>query len=254
MINEEMDNLMSMLFSTLKKILLLGLILISIILYYKYTQNQQTIKSYEDLNGTLKHDLEMYKTKEGLNAAKIRSFEVSEVKHFLNLATKDSTILKLQKLVAKNKGVISKQGSVSIINTESHSEATVPTKITNDPLIPEKEKYPVYESNFNLKGWIWGSSIATRDSTSYKLNYKEELSLVIGREKHGFLGLGKSTPYADVTLYNPYSSVKDMRVYDTKLPPAKRFGIGPNVSYGVGSGFKTQVFVGIGISWDVIQF
>lgn len=254
MVNEEMDKLMSDTIIIFKRIFLLGLITLLVIFFYKYAHYQDKIKSLDDLNTTLKSDLVIYKTKDDLNAAKIRAFESSEAKYFTNLATKDSTILKLQKLVEKNKKYISKQGSISIINTQAHTEVTVPTKIINDPLIPEKEKYPIYSSSFNQKGWIWGSSIATKDSTSYKITYREELSVIAGREKHGFLGLGKSTPFADVTLYNPYSEVKELRTYQTKLPNIKRFGIGPTVSYGIGNDFKSQVFVGFGVSWDVIQF
>lgn len=228
--------------------------LVSIISIKGKRYYEQVIEDSEWNNEVLSDSIRQYKTKDGLNAARIKVFEVIKAEQFLRLATKDSTILKLQKLVKENEKYISKQGNVTIISTQAYIETTVPTKITNDPLIPEKEKYPVYSSNFNMKNWIWGSSIANKDSTSYKINYREELSLVIGREKTGFLGLGKGTPYADVTLYNPYSVVKDMRVYQTKLPPIKRFGIGPNVSYGLGSDFKSQVFFGIGVSYNFIQF
>lgn len=214
----------------------------------------QKLEDIEWNNEVLADSIKQYKTKDGLNAARIKAFEASEAEHFLQIITKDSTILKLQKLVKENQKYIGKQGSAAIINTQGYAEAIVPTKIKNDPLIPATGNYPVYESNFNLKGWIWGSSISTKDSTSYKINYREELSLVIGREKTGFLGLGKSTPYADVTLHNPYSVVKDMRVYQTKVPPIKRFGIGPNISYGIGSGFQSQVFFGVGLNYNLIQF
>jgi hypothetical protein len=228
------------------------LVMIGSITGKRYYEN--LLEDSEWNNEVLADSIKQYKTKEGLNATRIKVFESSEAEYFMDLVSKDSTIIKLQKLVKENEKYISKQGSVAIINTQAHAEVTVPTKITNDPLIPEKEKYPIYESNFNLKGWVWGNSIATKDSTSYKLNYREELSVIIGREKTGFLGLGKGVPYADVTLYNPYSEVKDMRVYQTKLPKEKKFGIGPNASYGIGNEFKTQWYFGIGVNYNLFEF
>ena len=45
-----------------------------------------------------------------------------------------------------------------------------------------------------------------------------------------------------------------MKIYQKGLPRAKRFGIGPTISYGIGSGFEPQIFIGIGINWDLIRF
>lgn len=238
-----------------KNILRVLLFVLLSLAFLKRHQNSKKLSIDAEWNQeVLRDSLYQYKTREGLSAAKIKVFESNKASDFIKLATKDSVILKLQKLVKDNQKYISKQGSVATVSTETNIDATVATIIENDPLIPEKDKYPIYKSNFNLKGWIWGSSVATRDSTSYKINYKEELTLVIGREKHGFLGLGKSTPFADVKLLNPYSSVKDMRVYQTQLPSIKRFGVGPTISYGIGNDFKAQVFIGFGVNWNLIQF
>ncbi len=249
MVNQEMDKLMSATLAIFKRIVIIGVIALIIILFYKYASYQEKVKTLEELNTTLDSKLEIYKTKDGLNAAKIKVFESNSTKDFIKLATRDSTILKLKELVKINQSKIKTQGSIAIINTETNVDTAVPTEI-----IDSINKYPIYKSNFNLKGWIWGSSIANKDSTSYKINYKEELSLVVGREKTGFLGLGRGTPFADVTLHNPYSSVKEMRVYQKESSRPKRFSIGPTLSYGIGEGFEPQVFIGIGISYNLIRF
>jgi len=98
------------------------------------------------------------------------------------------------------------------------------------------------------------NKVTKKDSTQLTLKYREEVDLLIGEEKTGFLGLGKSKPFARITFKNPYSEVKDMKVYQTSLPKQKRFGIGPTISYGVGSGFEPQVFIGIGVNWNLIRF
>jgi hypothetical protein len=46
------------------------------------------------------------------------------------------------------------------------------------------------------------------------------MDLVIGREKTGFLGLGKT--FVEATLHNPYSEVKVLRTYQTQLPKTKK--------------------------------
>lgn len=206
------------------------------------------------LNQSLKDSLTTYKTKDGLNAAKISIFEADKEKDFISLAIKDTTIQKLQKLVENNKSKIHKQGSISIINTETNVSTTVATKVKDSILPSDSIKSPVYASNFNLKGWIKGNTIATKDSTTINLTYKEELNLIIGKEKTGFLGLGKSKSFADVVLLNPYSEVKQMRVYSSKEPAAKRIVVGPGIYYGIGSNFQITPFIGIGITWKLIAF
>lgn len=238
----------------MKKIYIyLSLLLIGILLFQQCEAKRQT-GIIATLNEILKDSLTTYKTKSGLNAAKISVFEADKTKDFINLATKDTTIQKLQKLVEINNSKIKKQGVAVIINTQTNIRSIVPTKVTDTILVSDSIKSPVYASNFNLRGWIKGNTIATKDSTFIKLSYKEELNLVIGKEKTGFLGLGKGKSFADVVLLNPYSEIKQMRVYSTKEPAKKRITFGPGVYYGIGQGFIPQVFVGIGVSWNLISF
>lgn len=231
----------------------LSLVFIGVLLYQQCEAKRQT-GVIATLNETLKDSLITYKTKNGLNAAKISVFEGDKSKDFINLATKDTTIQKLQKLVEVNNSKIKKQGSVVVINTQTNIRSITPTKVIDTILGSDSIKSPVYASNFNLKGWIKGNVIATKDSTSVNLSYKEELNLVIGREKTGFLGLGKGKTFADVVLLNPYSEVKQMRVYTTKEPAKKRISLGPGVYYGIGQGFIPQVFVGIGVQYSIFNF
>ncbi|ALN97148.1 hypothetical protein BOX09_gp37 [Flavobacterium phage Fpv1] len=236
-----------------KVYIIISIIVIAILLFRGCEMERQGGISVA-LNQSLKDSLTTYKTKDGLNAAKISVFEADKEKDFISLATKDTTIQKLQKLVESNKSKIHRQGSISIINTETNVGTTVATKVIDSILPLDSIKSPVYTSNFNLKGWIKGSTIATKDSTSIKLTYKEELNLIIGKEKTGFLGLGKGKTFADVVLLNPYSEVKQMRVYSTKEPATKRITIGPGVYYGIGNSFQPQVFIGIGVTWKLIAF
>src|SRR5699024_9015381 len=165
-----------------------------IVLVTNQCNQQRKAGIAEDLQEVLNDSLRTWKDKEGNFRAKIAVLETNNSLDFTRLATQDSTIKKLQKSVTDNKNKIKKGGSISIINTEGAVSVTVPTVVdTTDP------EFPIYESSFNLGKWVIGEVIASKDSTDVSLKYKDEFNLVIGREKTGFLGLGKSKPYAEIT-------------------------------------------------------
>jgi len=114
--------------------------------------------------------------------------------------------------------------------------------------------YANYKSDFNIKNWVWGTVSASKDSTKVNVKFKEQIDVVIGTEKTGFLGLGKGKSFAEVTLHNPFNTVSTLRAYSTKPAPIKKFGIGPVAAYGVGPGFVPGVFIGIGVNWNIIKF
>ena len=179
----------------MKKVYIILSIIAIAILLFRGCEIQRQGGISVALNQSLKDSLTTYKTKDGLNAAKISIFEADKEKDFISLATKDTTIQKLQKLVENNKSKIHKQGSISIINTETNVSATVATKVKDSILPLDSIKSPVYASNFNLKGWIKGNTVATKDSTAINLTYKEELNLIIGKEKTGFFGFDDNTGF-----------------------------------------------------------
>jgi len=245
---QELDSIME----KSKTVTLIIAIAVIILLLIRGCEAKQQLAANEVMNSALKDSMKTWKDKEGHFKASITLLENYNSKAFTDLASADSTIIKLQKLVKKYEGNIKKGGSVTTIGTEANINITAPTKL--DGVTKVKDTiYANYKSDFNIKGWVWGTVSATKDSTTIGMKFKEEIDVVIGSEKTGFLGLGKPKPFAEVTLHNPFNEVKTLRAYSTKSLPPKKFGIGPVLAYGVGSGFTPEVFVGVGINYSLLR-
>lgn len=246
---------------TLKKgksigiILITALIIVALIFFSLSTcEAGRKIEQSTGINTALKDSMKTWKDKEGNYVAHISLLEGYNSKDFIALASANKKIQELQELVSKYQNQIKKGGSVTIINTDSKIKVTVPSKVTETSTKIGDTIYASYESNFNLKNWVLGNIKASKDSTTIGLQFKEQLDVAIGIEKTGFLGLGKSKPFAEVTLHNPYNEVTSFKAYSTKPLPAKKFGIGPTISYGLGSEGTVGVFIGVGINWNIIRF
>lgn len=245
---QELDSIME----KTKTIALVITILVIILLLVKGCKAEEQLATNNTMNSALQDSMKTWKDKEGNFKASITLLENYNSKYFTDLASADSTIIRLQKLVKKYEGNIKKGGSVTSIGTEANINITAPTKL--DGITKVKDTiYANYKSDFNIKGWVWGTVSATKDSTTIGMRFKEEIDVAIGTEKTGFLGLGKPKSFAEVTLHNPFNEVKTLRAYSTKSLPPKKFGIGPVLAYGIGSGFIPEVFVGVGINYSIIK-
>jgi hypothetical protein len=236
----------------IKTVLLVFLVLVVIFFLMKGCKAEQQLASNDTMNTTLKDSMKTWKTKEGYFKASITLLENQNSKYFTNWTSSDSTVAKLQKLVKKYESQIKNGGSVTTIGTDANINIVVPTK-TLEYVTVHDTVYAIYKSDFNIKNWVWGEISASKDSTTIGMRFKEEIDVVIGTEKTGFLGLGKGKSFAEVTLHNPFNTVSTLKAYSNKPVPAKRFGVGPTVSYGVGPGFVTGIFVGIGVNWNIIK-
>lgn len=239
-------------FNKFKTVLSIVLILFIIVLLLKDCKAGHQLSSNDTMNVALKDSLKTWKDKEGNLKASISLLQNQNSKYFTNLTSADSTIVKLQKLVKQNEAKIKHGGSATIVDTEADIHVVAPSQ-TSSFTTAHDTVYANYKSNFNIKGWVWGTVSATKDSTTIGMRFKEEIDVVIGIEKTGFLGLGKGKPFAEVTLHNPFNKVSTLRAYSNKPAPTKRFGIGPVAAYGVGPGFIPGVFVGIGVNWNIIK-
>lgn len=226
--------------------------------FLKGCEAEKKLVDIQALNKALGDSLKTWRDKEGNYVANITLLESEKTDLFTKLNTADSTVNKLQDLVKKYKKQLDKKGSATVITTDADIQISEPTIVYRDT---SKPCDPIYKSNFEIKGtgkyektkWVWGTVNATKDTTSVNLKFHEEIDVVIGQEKTGFLGLGKPRSFAEVTLHNPYNKVSTLRSYSTKPLPAKKFGIGPTVAYGLGTGFTPQIFVGIGVNWSIIK-
>jgi len=236
-----------------KNVLLAIGVIVIIFLLMRGCQAERQLASNDTMNTALKDSMKTWRDKEGNFKANITLLENQNSQYFTNWTSADSTVAKLQKLVKQYEGKIKERGSVAVINTDAKIDIVGPSQVTGFTTVHDTI-YADYKSDFNIKGWVWGTVSATKDSTTIGMRFKEEIDVAIGTEKTGFLGLGKGRPFAEVTLHNPFNTVSTLRAYSTKPAPAKRFGVGPVVAYGVGPGFIPGVFIGIGVNWNIIKF
>lgn len=212
--------------------LVLIFIIIIIIFCVKACNNgirKENSKLIESLNDSISY----YRDVEGVLHSKI---SVIEDDYFLKLKLKDKEIVELQDLVKKYKNV----KSATIIKTETK----IVEKIVNKTVLDTISNTPIYESSFNLKGYIWGDIVAKKDTTDIKINIKNDFNIVTYKER-GKLVL-------DVSDKNPYSITKSQRSY-INLPKQKKFGLGVNAGYGI-SKSGLSPYIGLGVNYNLINF
>ena len=232
------------------------IILITIIIFSIRSCNNYKTKNTENSNlvSSLNDTIKTWKDRNNLSHSKIEVIETSNPKDFIELKSKDEEVQKLQQLVKTYKNKLSKQGSATIFETTTEIKDIVPTKV--DSIVYPKDglivKKPVYNSSFNLGGWVVGTTKATEDSTQINLKVRNEYSVIIGEESQGWFRPKK--PFVEIINQNPYSETKSLRTYQVQTPKQKLFGIGPIVGYGVSTDFKFQPFIGIGVQYNLIRF
>jgi hypothetical protein len=244
--------------SKVKSVFIPMLVLLCIFLLFKSCNAETRLAEAETMNEALGDSLVTWRDKEGNFKANITLLEYQSADYFTKWNTADSTVIELQALVTKYKKQLGKKGSATIITTDAEIDITEVTVVERDTAKPCD---PVYKTTFEIMGtgkfkktkWVWGEVTATKDSTQVGMRFHEEIDVVLGQEKTGFLGMGKPKAFAEVTLHNPFNKVSVLRSYSTTPLPPKRFGIGPTVSYGVGPGFVPGVFVGVGVNYSVLR-
>lgn len=236
-----------------KNVLLAIGVIVIIFLLMRGCQAERQLASNDTMNTALKDSMKTWRDKEGNLKANITLLENENSQYFTNWNTSDSTVIQLQKLVKQYESKIKKGGSATVINTDANINIVAPSQ-TSGFITVHDTVYATYKSDFNIDNWVWGQVSSSKDSTTIGMRFREEIDVVIGTEKTGFLGLGKPKPFAEVTLHNPFNKVSTLRAYSNKPLPAKRFGVGPVAAYGVGPGFIPGVFIGIGVNWNIIKF
>lgn len=221
------------------------------------SRNQDKIISEKtNLINALNDTVKIWKDKNGISHSKTEVIKTSSISDFLKQNVKDKETKELQNVVKENKNRLGKQGSVTKFNGIIEFEKEIPTLrdtiyIPKDGLVIKK---PVYNSSFDMDGWVTGSVKASEDSTKINLRIKNDYTVIIGEEKTGFLGLGKRKPFVEVTNKNPYSETTSLKTYQVENYKIKRFGVGPNISYSLGANGQLYPTFGIGLQYNVIRF
>lgn len=170
------------------------------------------------------------------NKFKTSVFE-SNKQLLLAIKTQDSTIKRLQSVVKEHRKVLKETNTVTVFDTKVEFDTIVKT-VVKDSII--EVKY--------VDDWI-DLSTEISDSAKIDLVVTNKYDVVIGDEG----GLFKSKPFVQITNLNPYSKVTDMKTYRVKVKQ-KRFGIGIQLGFGVGSDMKFSPYLGIGVNYNIIKF
>lgn len=219
-----------------------------------------------NLYGASQDELRQEKNKNGLYVARIDAMKSAETQTFLEMETKDAFIAELQSEVKRNKRVIKQQGdAIALLSSQTQFD----TIVTKEDIVPEVLVATKDSLSYTLENkWITATY-------GFKLNYMNQFermeventflnlvvdnkySVVLGSEPTGFLGLGKRNPFAEVTNYNPYTKTTNLRTYQVDGYPDKRFGVGLIGGYGLNlspPGVSAGMFVGVGVSYNLIKF
>ena len=214
-------------------------IAIIIVLWSLYSFKNKDYKEQNNLIEASFDSIEKWKGSSGLHYAKIKVLETRNSKDFLKLKSRDSTINMLQEIVKKNKKLLKKQGSVSIINSETSVKDSAKTIVIRDTIT----KSDIYTSNI-VKKWYEIYTVANKDSTFHKFKTFNQLTLTVGLEKQGLFK--KPIPYAIANDKNPFTNIKDMRVYQVTLPKRKSFSLAPSIN--IGTDFTGVIYTTFGVS------
>lgn len=213
-------------------VVIIDLILLLSLMLKECTYKQREIDTRK-LIAQLNDSLVSYRDKEGKMISKISSIEVDNMSFFKQLQVKDKTIKELQNLVKK--GTL----TASIVKTETKIDTVIKTKV-----VKYGEEDIMFETDFNLKDWVWGTISMDKDTTAMALFIRNQYDITLSKEKDG--------TYVNVINHNPFSVTKEIRsVY--KLPKPKKFGVGISAGYGV-TAQGLSPYIGVGINYNLINF
>lgn len=212
------------------------MILLASFLTKKYEANRME----SDMNKAIADTLKTYRDVNGNQRALIATIQAENEDLFLEVSSKDTTILRLQEAIRKYKkeGFSGKPGSsVTVVSGNTSVDVSAPTHVDGDGMLPLDYFYPTYRSKFTLDDWVTGNVVATKDSTTVTMDIRNEFDFIIDYEPTGFLGMGKPKATSQFVSLNPHTTVNELRTFQVAQPPPIALVIGPSVGYGFGGWF-----------------
>lgn len=227
-----------------KYLLVIVIALLLILKSISYSKLSDKYNEKTHLITTMGDSLQVWKDKNNVSHAKIEVLQTQSAKDFLTLSTKDKEIQNLQSTVKEYKNKLGEHGSVTNISTEVKFDTIYASRDTTfkDISIQDSIKNSWIKTSF---GFIEGK-------TFYKLQTRDDYSIIIGEESQGLFKSKK--PFVEVLNKNPYSETKSVKTYQVIDRRKKRFGLGVGIGYGVGTNFQFQPYIGISFNYLLISF
>lgn len=232
-------------------VILLG---VTILLFSLLSEKRSDYKEQVELYNSITDTVKFYKNKDSLNVAKIQVMQTDKESDFLKIKNLTGTNLELQNLI-RNKDKEIKDLNTALI----HKDETVYIDtlrmyypIGGDTIIFSQS---VLLDTINTK-WINAKYGFNRGFSYLDLKVYNEYQITIGYEGGNLFK--KGTPYGIVTNMNPYTSTKDMRVYQVSVPKQKRMGISFQTGFGGVYDMKNNnisygPYIGLGLNYNIIK-
>lgn len=226
-------------------VLLLGMIVITI----KSCNDQRDIRENNvAFINAISDSMRFYKNKDSNYVATISAMQDGNLKEFLSINSRDSNITKLQKVVKDYQDKLIAGSSVTNFGDQTNVNHTGTTIIGKSDTIIKDNKvfiYPTYYDSLKNE-WISYDAHMSNTISGFNLKINNRYAVIVGSDK------GKA--FVDVINYNPYSSVQSLRTYQVSLPQPKKFGLGIQSGIGFGNELKPTPYIGIGLSYNLINF
>ena len=233
-------------------VMLLG---VAILLFSLLSEKRSDYKEQVELYNSIIDTVKFYRNKDSLNVAKIQVMQTDKESDFLKIKNLTGTNLELQNLI-RNKDKKIKDLNTALI----HKDETVYVDtlrmyypIGGDTIIFSQS---VLLDTVNNK-WINAKYGFNRGLSYLDLRVYNEYQITIGYEGGNLFK--KGTPYGIVTNMNPYTSTKDMRVYQVSVPKQKRMGISFQTGFGgvydmKNSNISYGPYIGLGLNYNIIKW
>lgn len=235
----------------LNPVLLVGFIILAVLLYLQKCSNanradKENLQLVAALQDTLRH----YKNKDSINVATISVIQTQSARDFYKLDLKDKQLKELQAVVEEYKKTLKAGSSVTnaLIETVAILKAKKPEIIFQKGDTVWKDNiayvYPTYKDTINNQ-WIKLKAKMGKDSSSFDLKVENKFSAIIGYKNR--------KPFVDLLTDNPYTTVKQLRVYQVSIPRPKRFGIGFSTGVTLDNNLKLAPYVGVGVNYNLLR-
>jgi len=214
--------------------LLLLLIVLVLVIIQRECSRRDLVKQQDFNLEALTDSVSVTKNKLGEVSYKVTALRSTNADLLKSISSKDTTIQRLQELVDIYKSEVSDGGTITVTET-----ITVIDTVTEIVYLDSTSSF-----NFTDK-WISLSGSIEDQLLKFKLATKDQLSIITGYEREGFLKL-KRKPFAEITPASPYTKVVDIKSItiqnDNRYNWLSVTG-GPSIIYVNG-----QVFAGLGFT------
>lgn len=228
------------LFITLFLFLVVGLCIVS----FERAFEIGSKSSETDLQNSLKDSITYYRDAYNNLYAKTSIIETDNEKYFLQIKSKDSTIIRLQNLVSKYKKNLNAGGSVTVIKDSIYIDRYKPVILGKDTIVFSQSVLLDTVSN----KWIKAKYGFDKGVSVLNLSVLNDYEIVIGKDSK------TRQNFVQVKNNNPYTTVNTLKTFRKELPKDKKLGLGFYVGYGLNTNMQLKPSIGISLNYNLIEF